>query len=178
MRIVKVVLVIALNLLISAVFAAYGLAQNRTKGYALTQFDNEGCMAKGRVQDCSGTVMQEILADEKKAIPVLISQLTDTTRTKYQISDYWFETRSGDVAYVILTDLFTDDDLRTFFMPNVPNWPTVMNGCDKSAEGCWDDYLRKHGRRSVQQAWFRAWNRYRDVVYWDAKARCFRLRQN
>jgi len=46
-------------------------------------------MAKGRVQDCSGTVMQKILADGQNGIPVLISQLTETARTKYQIADYW-----------------------------------------------------------------------------------------
>ena len=45
-------------------------------------------MAKGRVQDCSGTVMQQILADGKNAIPILISQLTETARTKKQIEDY------------------------------------------------------------------------------------------
>jgi hypothetical protein len=46
--------------------------------YPLTKFNNEGCMAKGRVQDCSGSVMRQILADGKNAIPVLISQLTET----------------------------------------------------------------------------------------------------
>jgi hypothetical protein len=44
--------------------------------------------------------MQKILADGQNGIPVLISQLTETARTKYQIADYWGDTRSGDVAYV------------------------------------------------------------------------------
>ena len=79
--------------------------------------------------------MQKILADGQNGIPVLISQLTETARTKYQIADYWGDTRSGDVAYVILTDLFTDADLHTFGMPGVPNWPTVMKGCDRTAQG-------------------------------------------
>jgi len=135
-------------------------------------------MAKGRVQDCSGTVMQKILADGQNGIPVLISQLTETPRTKYQIADYWGDTRSGDVAYVILTDLFTGADLHTFGMPGVPDWPTVMKGCDRTAQGCWDEYLRRHGRMSVQQAWMRAWNLHKDKVYWDATAQCFQVPKN
>jgi hypothetical protein len=88
-------------------------SQMKRPKYALTQFNNEGCMAKGRVQDCSGSVvLRQILTDGKSAIPILISQLTETTRTKYQIADYWFDTRSGDVAYVMLTDLFTDQAPR------------------------------------------------------------------
>jgi len=119
--------------------------------------------------------MKQILADGKNAIPILISQLTETAPTKYEIADYWGGTRSGDVAYVILTDLFTDADLQTFGMPGVPDWSIVMKGCNFAAQGCWDDYLHVHGRLSVQHAWMRAWNLNKDKVYWDAKAQCFRV---
>jgi len=100
----KVIPAIALALFVSFLIDSARTQTKRAK-YPLTQFDNEGCMAKGRVQDCSGTVMQKILADGQNGIPILISQLTETARTKYQIADYWGDTRSGDVAYVILTDL-------------------------------------------------------------------------
>jgi hypothetical protein len=155
--------------------AQAGHTQSKLAKYALTQFDNYGCRAKGRVQDCSGKVMREILADGKDAIPILISQLTETTRTKEQIADYWGDTRSGDVAYVVLTDLFTNSDGQTFEMPGVPDWPTVMKACDKTAQGCWDEYLRKHGRVSVKQAWQRAWDLRKDQIYWESTARCFRV---
>ena len=171
----KLVSAIALSLFISFVVMQSGQAQTKRAKYPLTQFDNEGCMAKGRVQDCSGTVMQQILADGKNAIPILISQLTETARTKKQIEDYWGDTRSGDVAFVVLNDLFTDSDLRTFGMPGVPDWSTVQKGCNGAAQACWDDFLRKQGRRSVRQAWQRAWNLHKDQIYWDAKAQCFRL---
>jgi hypothetical protein len=106
----KVVPTIALVLFISFPLIQSGQTQTKRAKYPLTQFNNEGCMAKGRVEYCSGSVMHQILADGKNAIPVLISQLTETARTKYQIADYWGDTRSGDVAYAILTDLFTDED--------------------------------------------------------------------
>ncbi len=119
--------------------------------------------------------MRQVLADGKSAIPVLISQLTETARTKYQISDFWGQTRSGDVAFVVLTDLFTDADLKTFEMPGVPGWPAVMRGCSEAAEPCWNGYLRKHGRMSVRQAWERAWTLHKGQIHWDPNARCFRV---
>jgi hypothetical protein len=39
--------------------------QAKPAKYPFTEFDNYGCMAKGRLQDCSGKVMQQILADGK-----------------------------------------------------------------------------------------------------------------
>lgn len=174
----KLIVGIALALFVSVLVIPSAQPQTKRARYPLTQFNNEGCMAKGRVQDCAGSVMKEIRADGKTAIPILISQLTETSRTKYQITDYWRDTRSGDVAYVVLTDLFTDADLQAFGMPGVPDWSVVMKGCDSTAQGCWHDYLHKRGRLSVQQAWMRAWNLNKSKIYWDAKAQCFRAFKN
>ena len=156
-----------------------GHSQVKPTKYALTEFNNEGCMAKGRVQDCSGSpVMRQILADGKNAIPILISQLTERTQAKTEIADYWFGTESGDVAYIVLTDLFTLPDAEKSGMPNVPDWTVVRKGCTNTSQTCWEEYLRKHGRMSVQRAWMRAWNLHKDQVYWDSKARCFRVSKN
>lgn len=149
--------------------------QAKAARYRLTEYETL-CMGKGRVQDCpQGSVTRQILADGKNAIPILISQLTDTARTKYQIADFWGETRSGDVAFVVLNDLFTDADLRTFGMPGVPDWNAVQTGCNQAARACWNEYLRKHGRMSVREAWQRAWNLHKSEIHWDAKAKCFRV---
>ena len=148
--------------------------QCQQRKFPLSKFDNYGCQAKGRVQDCSGKVIQKILAGGQASIPILISQLTDTARTATPIEDYWSYTSSGDIAYIVLTDLFTDAD-STFTMPGVPNWTTVSNGCDTTAEGCWREYLQKHGRKSIQQTWLHAWNLWKDQINWDPTARCFRI---
>lgn len=171
----KVIAQITLTLFIPFLLMQSAYTQAKRAKYPLSEFDNYGCMAKGRVQDCSGKVMQLILADGKDAIPILISQLTETAITKNQIADYWTGTRSGDVAFVVLNDLFTDADLRTFGMPDVPGWPAVQKGCNMAAEACWDEYLRKHGRMSVRQAWQRGWNLHKCQIHWDAKAECFRV---
>jgi hypothetical protein len=119
--------------------------------------------------------MQEILAGGKSSIPILISQLMDTAQTAKAIEDYWGYTSSGDIAYIVLNDLFLDADWKTFNMPGVPEWTTVSKGCDTTSEGCWRAYLRKHGRKSVQLAWMHAWNLWKKRIYWEPTARCFRI---
>ena len=171
----KIIAQIALTLFLPCLMIRSVYPQAKRAKYALTEFDNYGCMAKGRTQDCSGRVMQQILADGKEAIPILISQLTETAITKNQIADYWGVTRSGDVSFVVLNDLFTDADSHKFGMPGVPNWSAVMKSCNGTAHDCWGQYLKKHGRMSVRQAWTRAWNLHKGQSYWDAKALCFRL---
>src|SRR5260370_16738031 len=95
----KVVPTIALVLFISFPLIQSGQTQAKRAKYPLTQLNNEGCMAKGRVQDCSGSVRRQIFANGKNAIPVLISHLTATARTQYQIADYWRDTRPSHVTY-------------------------------------------------------------------------------
>jgi len=171
----KVIAQVAITVFIPFLIVQSAYTQVKRAKYPLTEFDNYGCMAKGRVQDCRGRMTQQILTDGKDAIPILISQLTETAVTKSQIADYWSGTRSGDVAFVVLNDLFTDTDLHTFEMPGVPDWTAVQKGCHRAAEACWDEYLRKHGRMSVRQAWQRAWNVHKGQIHWDAKAQCFRV---
>jgi hypothetical protein len=119
--------------------------------------------------------MREILAGGKNSIPILISQLTETTRTERPIATYWGYTNTGDIAYIVLTDLFSEVDSETPNIPGVPGWRMVMKGCDSAAEACWHEYIRKHGRKSVQEVWLRAWGLWKDRVYWEPTARCFRI---
>jgi hypothetical protein len=154
--------------------AGYASAGGKTDKFPLSSFDNSGCQFVGRSQDCSGKVMTDILAAGKDAIPILISQLTDSDRTKRPIQDGWTYTNSGDVAYIVLISLFTGTD-GTFNLPDVPTWKAVMRGCNTGVEGCWREYVRKTGRESIQQAWLKAWTVHKDQIFWDSKSRCFRL---
>jgi hypothetical protein len=144
--------------------------------YPLWDFDEDGCRAKGRLQDldyCASHLMDRIIKDGKGAIPVLISQLRDTRATPRPIYDYWALTTSGDIAYFILNDLFTDADWKTFNMPGLE--ALYDKDCHSYAEDCWRTFLKKHGRKFVQDRWMAAWNKNKDRIYWDDKARCYRL---
>jgi|ERR1700686_4113422 len=171
---------------IAAYFAFGGFAgatfagqsgQPRPKAYPLWAFDEFGhtCRAKGRLQDrdyCASHLMDQIISDGKDAIPVLISQLRDTRPTKEPIYDYWARTTAGDIAYFILNDLFTDSDWKTF---NMPGLESLNDKCHSYAEDCWQMFLKKHGRKFVQDQWLAAWKKNKDRVYWNEEARCFRL---
>lgn len=165
------------------VLVAFGCAQSAAPQsphrFALERFENIGCRAKGRLQDCGANdpITNQILAAGKSSIPVLISQLTETTRTKEPIIDFWSYTTSGDVAFMFLTDLFTDKHGESFSMPGVPDWETVMSGCNGAAEGCWRKYVRKTGIRSVQRSWQTAWETNRNRIDWNPDSRCFQLRK-
>src|SRR5690348_589648 len=97
----RIAVVLALGIL--AQTAAGQSTAERPKKYALWDFDEQGhtCRAKGRLQDkdyCVSHLMDQIIADGKAAIPVLISQLMETRPTKEPIYDYWALTTSGDIA--------------------------------------------------------------------------------
>ena len=146
--------------------------------FNLERFENQSCRGRGRLQDCGDSpVMKQVLAAGSQSIPVLISQLDETSRTKVPIEDFWNYTTSGDVAFILLTDLFTDKDEKSFMMPGVPNWDRIMSGCSQNAEACWRNFVHVNGIKSLQQSWQNAWQINHDRVFWDADARCFRLKK-
>jgi hypothetical protein len=116
--------------------------------------------------------VDRIVAQGKNAVPVLISQLTDARELKEPIFDFWNRMTVGDVANAVLESLFTDSDWKTF---NMPGLESIRPKCAGSAAACWQMVLKRHGRKFVQDQWLAAWNKNKDRVYWDAKARCFRL---
>ena len=155
-------------------------AAEHSKTFMLSNFDevNHTCRAKGRLQDqeyCKSKMMDQIIARGKDAIPILISQITDSHQVKQPIYDYWNRMAVGDVAYFVLTDLFTDSDWKSF---NMPGLNQLSNGCRNTSEECWNALVQKRGRRFIQSQWLAAWNANKDKVYWDVQAHCFRISRN
>jgi hypothetical protein len=58
-RICKKIGEYVISTIISVVLVQTVQPQTRKKSYPLAQFNNEGCMSKGRVQDCSGAAEQK-----------------------------------------------------------------------------------------------------------------------
>jgi hypothetical protein len=138
------------------------------------EVESRSCRAKGRIQDseyCQSKIVNRIVAHGKDAVPILISQLTDTSQLKAPVFDYWHSMAVGDLAYFFLMDLFTDADWSTFNMPGIE---TFNDQCNLGAEDCWHRFLKKHSRRSIQREWTAAWKAHKNLMGWDPKARCFR----
>ena len=88
------------------------IAPKREKSYPLHNWKNITCRAKGRFQDrgyCDSAVIDQIVADGKSAIPILISQITDSRWIAEPVYDFWPRIRTGELAYFILGNLFVDD---------------------------------------------------------------------
>src|SRR6185437_385590 len=144
------------------------------KAYALQTWSNFSCRFKGRFQDreyCSSAVIDQIVADGKSSIPVLISQITDSRWIAEPVYDYWPRIRTGELAYFILDDLFLNDTWEKSTMP--PLFP--QEKCHDPAWVCWDRFRKTHSLKELQARWTEFWKANQDRIYWDERARCFRL---
>ena len=144
------------------------------KAYPLSTWTNMTCRAKGRFQDrgyCDSLVIDQIVADGKSAIPVLISQITDSRWIAEPVYDFWPRIRTGELSYFILSDLFLDDTWRKSTMPDL--FPA--RSCAAPAWVCWGEFRKAHSLADLQARWMDFWKANEDKVYWDGKARCFRL---
>jgi hypothetical protein len=144
------------------------------KAYPLSTWSNITCRAKGRFQDrdyCASAVIDQIVSDGKAAIPVLISQITDSRWIAEPVYDYWPRIRAGELAYFILDNLFVDDTWEKSTMP--PLFP--VQRCDEPSWVCWQNFRKTHSLKELQARWSAFWRANHDRIFWDNKARCFRV---
>lgn len=131
---------------------------------------------QGRLQENGSPQTLHILALGKSAIPMLIECLTDENRTKEPIEDYWPVTTVGDIAFFYLDDLFTDSTWEHYTVSGVVNWKIVQADYPNApASEAWYRFLKKHGRRYVQNNWSNKWKEDQSSIFWDAKEQCFRI---
>lgn len=117
-----------------------------------------------------------ILKLGKNAIPMLIACLTDETRTKDPVEDFWPVTTVGDIAFFYLCDLFTDSTWEHSTIDGVVTWKTLSSEYPDSP--AWDalhGYVKKHGRRYIQSEWSKKWQAEKSKMFWDAKERCYKI---
>jgi hypothetical protein len=115
--------------------------------------------------------MDQIVADGKASIPILISQITDARWIAEPVYDYWPKIRTGELAYLILDNLFIDDTWTKSTKPEFFSEPK----CDQPAWVCWAEFRKTHTLAALQAKWMEFWKQNQDRIYWDAKSRCFRL---
>lgn len=138
---------------------------------------------KGRIQDTEYNhlpVVENLIAHQSEAVLFLINKLNDETKVQGRVFDYWSDVRVGDVAFVILTDLFTDPTSQKTTIPGV-GYDTFLqrtSNSDVTGEQLLRNYISKHGRRDIAKRWREIWGQYKDRVHWDARDRCFKLRDS
>jgi hypothetical protein len=136
--------------------------------------------SKGRVQDKDYNpnliVIDRLIAQGIDCIPFLIKEMGNSSRLPKSVVSHWSKTEVGDVALIILTDFFTDEDWKKATIPGT-SWNEIIE-IDKaeniSAEESLRKFIRKHGRGALIAKWTKIWNANKDRVYWDPSARCFK----
>jgi hypothetical protein len=144
----------------------------RLKTYPLSTWRNNTCRAKGRFQDrdyCASAIIDQIVADGKSAIPVLIGQITDSRWIAEPVYDFWPRIRTGELAHFILENLFIDDSWEKSTMPAL--FP--RGDSDEPSSVRWENFRKKHSLIEIQARWTEFWKANADKIYWDEKARCF-----
>lgn len=131
-------------------------------------------------------VDEQLLRLRAKAIPALIACLADG-RSTIVYGARWAQPSVGMVAFSMLWDLFTAcDNHRDGYgedcRPSIDGVITWNDLCDEGPSDVvapcgagWEDHLKKHGRRSIQRSWQKAWTENKDRIYWDEPAKCFKL---
>ena len=137
---------------------------------------------KGRAQDLdynNSEVINELVANGKNSIPLLISKLEDRTLMPCQVEDYWPQMMVGDVAFIMLSDFSTDSTWTKATIPGT-GWDEFFEAKyenDKGMTG--SDYyyhqIRKHGRPWVRAKWQKIWDTYKDRIVWDEEERSFKV---
>jgi len=130
-----------------------GTVSAHPKAYPLSTWSNKTCRAKGRFQDrdyCESAVMDQIVSDGKSAIPVLISQITDSRWIAEPVYDYWPRIRTGELAYFILEDLFLEDTWQKSTMPAL--FP--VHECNEPSWVCWGKFRKTHSLKELRARWF------------------------
>ena len=140
---------------------------------------------KGRAQDGSLQdkefnqllIADDLIANGKDSIPFLIGKLDDETELNRGIVDFWYKVYVGDVALIILNDLFTKDDGRTSTIQGF-GWDDFLergNDKDSMGEAILRNYIKKHGRKNIKARWQKVWNENKENIFWDEVERCFKI---
>jgi len=134
--------------------------------------------SKGRIQDAQyqpkDAQVSAILAAGKDAVPHLIDALESTRAYEVSPKAFWPRMVEGDVALVVLSDLFLDPTWKQSTLPELC-WDNILERTDAETPA-WDllnAFVKAHGRAELTKRWRAAWARHGAAVQWDPAGRYF-----
>jgi len=133
---------------------------------------------KGRIQDSQyqpkDAQVSAILAAGKDAVPLLIDALESTRPFETSPMSFWPMMAEGDVALIVLSDLFLDPTWKRSTLPELC-WDNILQRADAETPA-WDllnAFVKAHGRAELAKRWRAAWTRHNAAIRWDPKGRYF-----
>ena len=131
-----------------------------------------------RMEDALGNknqVLADIIANGKDSLPFLISKLDDETEMDRRVENFWYRLYVGDMALIILDDLFTDETESRSTLPGF-SWDDFLERGDNreiTGEEVLRRYIRRHGRSTIKRRWQKLWTENKEKIFWDADCKCF-----
>jgi hypothetical protein len=152
--------------------------QRALKAFDLTKI--RALSGKGRVQDQPGLAQDRqivaILGLGKDAIPILIEAIGSERPYETPPAPFWPSMVEGDVALVVLSDLFLDPSSKRSTLPELC-WDRLLgrSSPDASAWELLDRYVKSRGRASLVDHWRDAWLQHGPSTSWDPDGRYFKV---
>lgn len=135
---------------------------------------------KGRVQGHgyhrNDPQINSILAMGKDAIPLLIESLESERPYRVPPLDYWPKMVEGDIALVVLSDLFRDPTWERTTLPEMC-WNNLLGPTSKDVPA-WErlqHFVETHGRIEIANRWRQVWAMESQNVEWDSGGQFFRV---
>jgi hypothetical protein len=133
---------------------------------------------KGRIQDtqyqAEDAQVSAILAAGKDAVLPLIDALESARPYETSPMSFWPVMAEGDVALIVLSDLFLDPTWKQSTLPELC-WDNILQRTDPEMPA-WDllnTFVKAHGRAELANRWRAAWARHNEAIRWDPKGRYF-----
>ena len=135
---------------------------------------------KGRIQDQkyhpNDPQVTAILAMGEAAIPHLIEALESERPYDKPPLDFWPRMVEGDVALVVLSDLFLDPTWRQSTLPELC-WDNLLERTseDVTASDLLSSFVKSHGRSEIAKRWRNMWAQYGSRIRWNSGGKYFQV---
>jgi len=135
---------------------------------------------KGRIQDLGyqprDPQVTAILAMGKDAIPLLIDAIESERPYGDPPAPFWPKMVEGDVALVVLSNLFLDPTWQRSTLPELC-WDNLLERTSEETPA-WEllnAFVKLHGRAELARRWRQAWAQDGTRVRWDSTGKYFRV---
>jgi hypothetical protein len=149
-----------------------------SKTFNLLEIGHMG--GKGRIQDQkyhpNDPQVIAILSMGKGAVPILLESLESERPYDKPPIDFWPHMVEGDMALIVLSDLFLDPTWRQSTLPELC-WDNLLRRTSREATASelLHDFVEAHGRAELARRWREAWAQYEPKVRWDSAGQYFRV---
>jgi hypothetical protein len=166
----------ALLVIVAMMFAVLNCTHSKPN---LMELGN--CSSKGRFQDKqynpNFSVIDELIEMGESSIPFLISRLDSEKNYTESPLCYWRSVSEGDIAFLILADLFLDDSWTKVSHPRACTSASFEHPLDTYAGfyPAFQLYVREYGRESIIRNWSLLWKESKGKLKWNQDGRYFQV---